>query len=155
MNAVPAGSVDWCLAAIERLRSESIAHLNAMADSIAQALTSSGYKADFSLDSLKEIDRFFDEQARLGKPVRRGLLSEQTGARLFALGGYVGEVVRRHAGGSWIGDDAAPLGEINIALQLPGGAVIRPMQRVMGRMKNGREDAIHPYAVVIVGDSGV
>lgn len=131
-----------------------VADAKAMAEWIALALGTSGYKADFSLDSLTEIDRFFDEHSRRGKPVRRGLLSEQMGARLFAIGGYVGEVIRRHAGGRWVGDDADPLGEINISLQLPGGAVIWPVQRVMNRMKNGREDSIHPYAVVIVGDSG-
>jgi len=31
-------------------------------DWVTKALNSSGYKADYSLESIKEIDRFFDEQ---------------------------------------------------------------------------------------------
>jgi len=34
---------------------------------IVSALASSGYKADFSLESLREIDRFFDEQSEAGQ----------------------------------------------------------------------------------------
>ena len=30
-----------------------------------------------------------------------GLLADGTGTRLFAIGSYVGEVVCRHAGGTW------------------------------------------------------
>ncbi|HLI22272.1 MAG TPA: hypothetical protein VKV32_14190 [Stellaceae bacterium] len=52
---------------------------------MAKALSSSGYKADFSLESLHEIDRFFDEQAPAGKARPRGLLSEQLGQRIFGL----------------------------------------------------------------------
>jgi hypothetical protein len=33
----------------------------ALADQISRALSQSGYNADFSLESLKEVDRFFDE----------------------------------------------------------------------------------------------
>jgi hypothetical protein len=48
---------------------------------VANALTSSGYRADFSLESLKEIDRFFDEQSQDGEAVAGGLLAEQLGPR--------------------------------------------------------------------------
>ena len=44
-------------------------------DWIATALRSSGYNADFTLESLKEIDRFFDEQIN-------GLLVENRGNKL-------------------------------------------------------------------------
>jgi hypothetical protein len=37
------------------------------AEWMAKALSSSGYKADFTLDSLKEVDRSVDDQARGGK----------------------------------------------------------------------------------------
>src|SRR5260221_8286767 len=66
---------------------------------IAKALQSSGYVADFSPDSLREIERFFEEQTLNGAARPGGLLSESLGARLFALGGYVGEVIRRERGG--------------------------------------------------------
>ena len=72
-----------------------------MAERIATALTSSGYRADFSPASLWDIDRFFDEQSDKGRPRRGGLLADETGARLFALGAYTGEVIRRAVGGTW------------------------------------------------------
>lgn len=59
------------------------------AEWISTALASSGYQADFSPDSLIEIDRFFAEHCRDGKAVRGGLLSESLGSRLFAVGAYV------------------------------------------------------------------
>jgi len=69
------------------------------AEWIATALTASGYKADFTSNSLLEIDRFLSEHSRGGKPVPGGLLSESLGSRIFALGAYSGEVVRLNIGG--------------------------------------------------------
>jgi hypothetical protein len=51
----------------------------AAAEWMAKALNSSGYRADFSITSLKELDRFFDEHSSDGKPKPGGLLSEATG----------------------------------------------------------------------------
>jgi hypothetical protein len=67
------------------------------------------------------------------------------GQRLFSLGAYVGEVVRRNLGGEWQTDDADPQGEINVALKLPDGSLIWPVQRVMKRLKNGPEESIAVY----------
>jgi hypothetical protein len=117
------------------------------AEWIAKALSSSGYKADFSLESLKEVDRFFDEHAPNGQPKPGGLLSVDVGARLFALGGYVGEVIRRVSGGEWKGNDKDTQAEISIALKLKSGAIIWPVQRVMKRFKNGSEDGLFVYGV--------
>lgn len=121
------------------------------ADWVATALRSSGYAADFSVDSLKEIDRFFDDQARGGRPVPGGLLAEETGARLFALSGYVGEVVRRKAGGEWLGDDNDPMAEVNVGVRLADGSMIWPGWRVGKRLQNGSEDGLHVYGLSLTG----
>jgi hypothetical protein len=113
---------------------------------LAGALPRAGYRADFSVDSLRDIDRFFDEQAPNGKPRPGGLLGDGTGAILFAVGAYVGEVIRRAAGGAWQGVDADPNVTVDVALKLPGGSIIWPMQRVMKRFANGREDSLYDYA---------
>jgi hypothetical protein len=123
--------------------------IQASADWIATALTSSGYRADFALSSMREIDRFFDEHSRNGEAIPNGLLSEKLGSRMFALGGYVGEVIRRAHGGHWHVDDQDPEAEINIALVLPGGGLIWPVQRVMKRFKNGAEDGIYAYGIAM------
>jgi hypothetical protein len=116
---------------------------------IASALTSSGYTADFSAESLAQIDRFFDEQSRRGTPVKRGLLSEGLGQRIFGIGSYVGEVIRRGVGGAWVGDDSDPEAEINVCLILDDGSTIWPVQRVMKRYKNGRDDSLVAYGAAL------
>ena len=127
------------------VRATIVEDAKASAEWIASALSSSGYRADFTLASLSEIDRFFDEHSRDGQPVAGGLLSESTGSRLFALGSYVGEVIRRNAGGEWVGDDSDPKAEINIEFHLPSGVIAWPVQRAMKRLINGSEDGIAPY----------
>ena len=52
------------------------------AEWVARALNTSGYKADYSLESIREIDRFFDEQSGPD-----GILQNNgTGQILFSLG---------------------------------------------------------------------
>lgn len=124
------------------------------AEWIATALTSSGYQADFSPPSLWEIDRFFEEHSSEGEARSGGLLSEDLGSRLFALGAYTGEVIRRDLGGVWAGDDDDPEAEINIELRLPDGSVVWPIQRAMKRYANGDEDAIAPFAGALGANVG-
>jgi len=116
-------------------------------DWIARALRSSNYRANFSPQSLWEIDLFFDDHSANGEPKPKGLLSQDFGMRLFSLGAYVGEVVRRNLGGEWQTNDADPQGEINVTLKLPDGSLIWPVQRVMKRLKNGPEDGIAAYGL--------
>ena len=121
-----------------------VSDVQTAAEWISKALSSSGYVADFSPASLWEIDRFFDEHARNGKAVPGGLLSENLGSRLFAIGSYVGEVIRRSEGGEWRGDDTDPAAEINVELVV-GDSVCWPTQRAMKRFANGPEDGIAAY----------
>jgi hypothetical protein len=123
--------------------------LDSSAAWIATAISSSGYRADFSAASLWEVDRFIDEQAPGGKPKRWGLLSRDLGTRLFSLGAYVGDVVRREVGGEWEVDDDDPNAEVNVAIRLPDGSLIWPVQRVMKRLTHGAEDGIAAYASVL------
>ena len=123
------------------------------ADWIAKALSSSGYAADFSPPSLWEIDRFFDDHSRNGEAVPGGLLGNDLGCRLFSIGAYVGEVIRRSVGGEWRGDDSDPQAEINIELVV-AGSTCWPVQRVMKRFKNGAEDGVAAYGTGLGLDVG-
>jgi hypothetical protein len=123
--------------------------LDSSAAWIAKALSASGYRVDFSAASLWEVDRFLEEQTSSGKPKRWGLLSRDLGTRLFSLGAYVGDVVRREVGGEWRVDDDDPHAEVNVQLRLPDGSVVWPVQRVMKRLTNGAEDGIAAYASVL------
>ncbi len=109
---------------------------------IAKALVGSGYGADFSPQSLHEIDRFFDEHSKNGAATPRGLLAENLGQRIFAIGAYLGEVVRRELGGKWNGDDNDPQAEVTVEFQLPDGTRCWPVARTMKRFQNGPEDGL-------------
>lgn len=119
--------------------------IKAASDWIAKALTSSGYKADFSPQSLWEIDRFFEDHSQNGVAKPGGLLSQDLGSRIFSVGSYVGEVLRRVKGGDWFGDDLDPQAEITVELCLADGTKCWPVQRCMKRFKNGAEDGIAIY----------
>lgn len=112
---------------------------------VSSALVRSGYKADFSLESLKEIDRFFDEHSENGKPKPGGLLSEQLGNRIFSIGSYVGEVLIKEYGGKWIGNDKDPESEINLELRLKGNIGLWPIKKTIKRFQNGSEDSLYFY----------
>lgn len=109
---------------------------------IAKALSSSGYKADFSPGSISEVERFFEEQTRDGRPVANGLLDKNVGARLFALSCYCGETLRREIGGEWITDDDDPHGEVDMALKLANGHLCWPGQRIMKRLNSEEDDLV-------------
>lgn len=113
-------------------------------DWVVKALNSSGYNADYSLESMKEIDRFFDEQSS-----ETGILSKNTGNILFSLGSYIGETAIKLYGGEWITDDNDPQGEINIAVKLANGTMIWPVIRCMKRFKVGSEESIYAYLFVL------
>lgn len=111
---------------------------------VVKALNSSGYKADYSLESMKEVDRFFDEQN-----TENGILANNRGQIIFALGSYIGETAIKLYGGRWITNDDEPNGEINIAVEVSNGTVIWPVKRCMRRYTNGAEDSIHDYIYVL------
>lgn len=109
---------------------------------ISNALQSSGYRADFTPQSISEVERFFREQTKDGEPISGGLMSQDLGSRLFALGSYCGEVLRKELGGHWQTDDNDPEGEINAALEVASGVTCWPMQRVMKRLRSSEDDLI-------------
>lgn len=115
---------------------------------IADILRQSGYNADFSPESLWEIDRFFYEQSFNGKAKPGGLLSKDLRKRVFALGAYIGEVIRAYVGGKWVGDDNDPEADFNVELHFDE-SIIWPTQRAGKRFRNGSEDDIGPYALAL------
>ena len=120
------------------------------ADWMAKSLADWGYKADFSLDSLKDVDRFIDEEAPDGKPKPGGHLAQQFGAHIFGLGAYLGETIRRQGDGQWEGNDRDTWPEVTLAVRLKSGTVLWPTQRLLKRLENGAENGLYPYGVVIL-----
>lgn len=127
-----------------------IADTRVAAEWISRALSKSGYRADFSVESLAEIERFFAEHSNDGRPVPGGRLVEKTGPRIFALGAYVGEVLRRAATGHWYAEAGDPEVEFNIEVRFPDGSRIWPMQRAIKRFNNSPEENIHDYGLLVL-----
>lgn len=133
-------------------QSNIVADVLGAAEWMAMALSSSGYLADFSLASLRDVDRFFAENAPDGRAHPDGLLAEDLVRRIFGLGAYVGEVIRRRCGGTWEGNDADPKAAFNVALRLDHGHLIWPTQRAAKRFQNGPEDSVYFYGYMILRD---
>ncbi len=93
------------------------------------ALTSSGYGVDFTIDTLGEVDRFFADQTRTGRVRRRSVLGRDLDGRLDAVGAYVGETIRRAAGGVWQVDLHDPENG-RLLLLLDDGARLHPLRDV-------------------------
>jgi len=122
-------------------------------DWLIKAFGADRLKLDYSVESFKEIDRFFDLHSENGQPKAEGRLSQNLGSILFAIGSYVGEaIIKNVPAAEWKTNDEDPEGEVNIEVVLPDGTVVWPVQRVMKRFKNGGEDGIYDYGVVIVRD---
>lgn len=115
----------------------------------ARRLWHLGYLTDFSLRSLREVDNFFDDNAPWGKLKPGSHLAESPGHYVFALGSYVGEVIRRHGDGAWVGEGPDHWGE-RLEVRLPGGNRIWPIQRVVARYRNGPEDGIYLYGMAVL-----
>ncbi len=130
----------------QRPKSTLMEDIPKAAEWLVRAMASSGYTLDGSLDSFRELDRFFREQRRPG-----GLLDGKAGSKLFAVGSYMGQVFCAALGGTWETDDADPMGEVNVAVRLPDGALVWPVQKAMKRYENGEEDSLSAYGAVLAG----
>lgn len=114
---------------------------------IVKAFKADGFNLDGSIDSIIEVDRFFIQNMKDGKPVKGGRLSQNGfGLILFSIGSYVGETIIKNVNGAeWVTDDDDPDAELNVFIKLPNDGQIWPIQKVMKRFENGSEDAIYPY----------
>jgi hypothetical protein len=120
---------------------------------LVKAFKSDRIGLDYTIESFKKIDLFFEQNSVPGKANPNGRLSKNLGPVLFSIGAYVGNTIIKALPGSiWITDDKDPEGEITAQVKLPNGSIIWPMQRVINRFKNGSEDSIFPYGAVLVSE---
>ena len=114
------------------------------AEAIAVELADHGFELDFTLASLAEVDRFFDQNSALDADTTDSLLAARLGQWLFSLGAYSGEVLRRAIGGQWrwngLDDDKAA--STDTELVLVDGSIVFPLQKVWKRLMNGDVDAM-------------
>ncbi|KRD61142.1 hypothetical protein ASE40_06220 [Flavobacterium sp. Root935] len=120
--------------------------INEYAAWVVNAFKADNYNLDYSINSLIEIDRFFQNNLISNKPKPNGRLSENLGSIIFAVSSYVAKTLIRNVPNSiLITDDTDPKGEINFSVKLPNQTVCFPAQKTMKRVENGLEDGIYPY----------
>ncbi len=103
-------------------------------------LIMSGYNANFTLDSIKELDRFFEEQNK-----KDGIIAINPGSILFALACYLGETIIGLYGGKWVTNNNDPEKEMNIEIHLKSGVKIWPAQKIMKKYYNTKEENLYTY----------
>ncbi|RYF50220.1 MAG: hypothetical protein EOO38_06185 [Cytophagaceae bacterium] len=127
--------------------------IKTQSDWIVKAFSADGYKLDYTLRSLMEIDRFMLANAKDGQPVRGGRLTMNLGPILFSAGAYVGETfLKLVPGATWLLDEQDPQGEFSASVVFPDESQVWPMIKMMKRYQNGLEDAVYPYAHHVVAN---
>ncbi len=122
-------------------------------DAVDYAAKTFGITLDYSSDSVARVE---DVAGRLHKKMPKGIFKllglgpsdKQLDALCKALGGYVGEVIRRQKGGAWeINEELQAIG-----LQLGADTWVFPPAKVHKRIINGAEDNILSFYKVAVED---
>jgi hypothetical protein len=124
------------------------------AEWISERLQSLGYAVDFSPQSLREIDRFFDDTFNAGVPRRRfhrkfvvELVDPYGRSWRFAIVAYVGEVIRQAIGGEWVTDDCRSVDMIDMQLVLPSGRAVMPMIEVVRSLTAPKEASLADFGI--------
>lgn len=100
----------------------------------ADNLKASGYLADYSLDSVVDLDRFITQEGQESGVLRQ----EDRGIIFFAIGAYLGETLLNSYGGDWLVDDHDPQAELNIGVTLASGQVLQPVKACLNRFKSSQ-----------------
>jgi hypothetical protein len=115
-------------------------------------LTERGYTVSWDIASLKEVDRFLDENIDddTHRPCVGGFLAEDTEMILVSIGVYLGEVMLREYGGRWgLGADEYVLPQllVDVPLNLKNTPRRLPVHQVLERLTRGKAYRLYDYAV--------
>ncbi len=103
-----------------------------MSDWLSLYLIRMGYHINFKIESYKELDRFFDEHAN-------DKLLKNNEAYIFAIAGYIGEVLRIVYRGKWCCNtivDFENMNERDISIKLKNNKIVYPLETVLLRIQN-------------------
>lgn len=127
---------------------------------LAEALTSLsglaedlGVDLDFSLDSVSDLDGFFDEFDPAGAPLPEGRGPGSLHHILFALGVYLGEVIIRESGAAeWApsADDVEDPWQAHLK-GLTTDYSAYPISKVLRRYEEGAEHNLSDFATAAIG----
>src|SRR5690349_1616356 len=117
---------------------------------LIKAFKADGFKLNYSIDSFKVLDRFYDLHVKEGTPVPGGRFAEHYGPIMFSIGAYMGETfIRVVPGTTWRTDDSNSEGEFNATIVFPDGGEVWPMQRALKRFDSA-ENGLYAYGRLAV-----
>ena len=106
---------------------------------------------DYSLESLNRIEEYISNTFTDLKAKKNSFFAEDTDSKTFALGAYLGEVIRKNGKGvRWNNENSES--PIEIIQETPNGAKALTINKAFKRIYNGEGDSIHHYAVVMLKD---
>lgn len=97
---------------------------------------------DFSPASLSQADTLIDEARNAGAPM------DAVGEFLFELGCYLGQVLVKNAGSTWVfaaGTEMAPHAVFPLILRLKDGTHAQPIPKAFKRFIEGPEQSLHEF----------
>ena len=103
----------------------------------AGLLAAHGLSSDGTIGSIKEVDHLIDVAPAASR------------AAVDDLGAYLGEAIRSFAGGTWTAKIDG--GRLELELELPDGAHVRPLERVRKRIADGPSESLYAYAGSLAG----
>lgn len=121
---------------------------------VATALERFEVTLDYSIESIKDLDRILDRQHQqiprgLSRLTQKGPPESTIQASARVWGGYLGEVIRRQWGGQWsLAEEGAYEGS-HILSVLEGEVQMCPQSKAYKRLKNGSGDNIWKYLAVL------
>lgn len=106
-------------------------------------------RLDYSLESLNRLEEYLTKTIKDSKPVRGSFFFENTDYRVFALGAYLGEVIRRNSKAvRWNTENAET--PVDIIQETPDGSKALTINKAFKRVYNGPDDNIHHFAAIML-----
>ncbi len=109
-----------------------------------------GVDLDYSIESLHRIENYLEENYPSNQDAKNPFPAVRVGVKIFYIGAYLGETLRKKLGGNWQFDEHDPLGQIRAELCFENGERIRPIEDVMTRIEEKLPIEIFSYAKELV-----
>lgn len=121
------------------------------AQNFVSAFEKENEKLDYSVNSLKQIEDYISTTFKNSKPKKNSFFAEDTDSMTFAMGAYLGEVIRRNSRGvRW--NNVETESPFEITQETPNGSVAFTIGKAFKRIYQGEEDNMHHFAVVMLKD---
>ncbi|MBI1358225.1 MAG: hypothetical protein GC160_28150 [Acidobacteria bacterium] len=121
-------------------------------EAVATARSRFDVELDYSLESVKALDRLMDRQHRqipqgLSRLIRKGPTDETLRIYSQLWGAYLGEVIRRLWGGEWSRPDDGIFAGLYVLTVRDNQ--LAPAAKAHKRLTNGAEDNVWSYLAVL------